>query len=410
MDRAFTSMGVDIASDHHLHHTLVLRLPGEPPGLQLLQRHVAARIERLPALTVRLGARNRRWTAGPPVRIADQVRALAVPPGGVAALEHCLAGQDLPEGTLWSLTLAHGYADDEYALCYHSHHAFQDGQAAMHVLQVLFGVQPDVTDTRDPGPRWRAVRAVRPAGLAAVMAGLARSLLPAPHMSEALAGGVRGIGRSSPATTERRVGSVDVDGLRMHRLARRAHVSVNDIYLTCVAAALTEHAGPQRRHACVPLDLRGRGEDTDGPGNCLGMARVALGEGPEGPTPAEVCRASRHTRSPHYRAAMRALLDLAPGPVARWATRHLLSPGSTQLVASYMAFPRSLAFAGRTAHDVYAIPPLLPGHVCFSVLSTYGRKVRVAFSSAPGDPEPQCLTDAWYQALERLEALSQREP
>lgn len=410
VDRVFISMGTDIASDHHLHNTLVMRLPGAPPELQHLQRHVAARIECLPALTMRLGARNRRWTAGPPVKIADQVHALAVPPGGITALEHSLVTQDLPEGALWSLVLAHGYADNEYALCYRSHHAFQDGQAAMHVLKVLFGRQPDVTDTSDPGPRWQAVRALRPAGLAAVIAELAMSLLPASRRSKASIGAARDIGHSSAAAAERRPSSVDVDGLRMHALARRTHVSVNDIYLTCVAAALTEQVGPQRRHACVPLDLRARGENTEGPGNCLGMVRVALPSGPEGPTPTDVRRASRHTRSPHYRTAMRALLDLFPGPVTRWATRHLLAPGRTQLVASYMAFPRFLTFAGQTAHDAYAIPPLLPAHVCFSVLSTYGRKARVAFTSAPGTSDPQGLTDAWCQALEQLEAPPTHEP
>lgn len=405
VDRVCLAMGADTGMDHHLQNAHVLRLPGAPPGLELLRQHVAERATHLPALTLRRPeAGSHRWTASPPLNPADHVRALTLPPGDVTTLEQALLDRGLLDGALWSLSLVDGYAEDEYALCYRSHHAFQDARSGTHTLRVLFGADPNRASDSSP-VRFRPVRGLRPAALTAVVADIAVSLLAVRHPPAGLGGGGShpgdGSGWGPGLDGRRRVGGVSVDGARIHAVARRTQVSVNDVYLALVAAALTEHAGPAQRHACVPLDLRVRGEDDGGLGNCLGMTRVKLPA--DNPEPATIHGATRRARSPAYRTAMRTVSDLAPGPVGRWATRHLVDPRRSQLVASNVTYPHPLGFAGAMAHDAFVLSALLPGHGCVSTISTFGRTIRVGFITGPGAPDPQRLADAWFEALQHLE-------
>ncbi|WP_221358996.1 WS/DGAT domain-containing protein [Streptomyces beigongshangae] len=393
VDRAFLAMGRHPASDHDLHNVYVLRLPGAPPALGVLRRHVSERVASLPELTCRLGVGGRRWTIDSSQEIAGQIDSLTVPPGGVAALEGALLGRDLPGCGLWSLTSVHGYSDEEYALCFSSHHALQDAGAAMHTLRVLFGTAPDHACRR-----FRPLSALQPVATATVATDLAVSLLPARWAGEG--------GFACSTASGRRISGVQVEGARLHAVARRTRVSVNDVFVALVASALTKQVGLRALHACVPLDLRLRGEQRDGLGNCVGMIRVALPTGGDGPALAAVHRATEHARSSPYRAALRALHDLSPSRIGMWITRRLLDARRSQLIASYVTFPWGLAFAGRPVRDAFALSSPLLGQLCASTLSVFGGRVRVGFVTGKGTPDlhPQCLADTWCEELASLES------
>ncbi|MGK5630549.1 wax ester/triacylglycerol synthase domain-containing protein [Streptomyces sp. URMC 123] len=394
VDEAFDALARRAPRDEYLHNTHVLLLPGAPPTVAAVREHVARRAAAVPALAV--VARSRRWhrlVAADPGAHVHEI-ALTDRLGGRDLLARTMLEQSLPaHGPRWGVWLVHGYADAEYALCYRSHHGFQDASAALFTLRALFGTPEDMPCALPGRDRlsWSAA--------ARVIGDMALSFAPAGRVVRPAA---------TPGST-RLVVRAEVDLRRLHALAVAARVSVNDVHLALTATAVTSWAraealGPTAPHACVPLDLRVRGEAGTGLGNSIGVARVRLSDLArllEDPDAADGVGA--RVRSVEYRAATRRLLALAPGPIARWVARHQAHPRHTSMIASRVVYPRRLAFGGQPVRDAFAIPSLLPGQLCFSTLTSLGRGAQVAFVADAALPGAEHLARRWAAALTRLE-------
>ncbi|WP_407284979.1 wax ester/triacylglycerol synthase domain-containing protein [Streptomyces sp. BP-8] len=403
VDVAFDQLARRATRDSHLHNTHVLLFEGGAPSLAAVRDHVARQAAALPALAhIAHGRRWRQVTAADPCAHVHEI-ALADRSGGRDLLLQAMLEQDLPpHGPRWGVWLVHGYADDEYALCYRSHHGFQDASAALYSVRALFGTRG--LDGIEPPKRDR----LSLSAAARVVGDLALAFLPA--------GRVAGLVPGSPGA--RAVVQAEVDLRRLHALAGATGRSINDVYLAVTAVAVgawvsDEGVGQGQLHTCVPLDTRLRGETETGLGNKLGMARVRLSDlkdictGSQGTTGGVAAHsrtdAASRIRMPEYRAAMRHLLDLVPGPVGRWSVRHLLHPRHTAMVTSRVVYPKRLAFGGAPVIDAFVIPSLLPGHLCFSTLSSLGSSAHVAFVADAALPGVDHLARRWTTALTDLE-------
>ncbi|MGC0420132.1 wax ester/triacylglycerol synthase domain-containing protein [Embleya sp. AB8] len=389
--------------DSHLHNTHVLLLKGRAPTLALVRDHVRTRAPNVPALGC--VARGGRWTTSSAFEAADHVHELVLDDrtGGHDLLASALLDGDLPvHAPRWGLWLVHGYADDEYALCYRSHHGFQDASASQSCIRGLFGAPAPDNDAPPMRPR------LSPKAAARVTRDLAHAFLPTGRPPRLPAGGdgARAIARAR------------VDLTRLHAVACAAGVSINDVHLALSAAAVhawIRWANPDRRtlYACVPLDTRLRGKTETGVGNKLGMIRVPLHDGEEVTAESLTATATSaaDTRAPEYRATARRMLELVPGPVGRWATHHLLRPAHTAMINSRVAYPRGLSFADTPVHDAFVVPSLFPGHLCFITLSSHGSNAHVAFVTDARRPALDRTIRHWQACLDALEAeLGLRTP
>ena len=124
-----------------------------PLELGELQRHIAARLHRIPPLRWRLervplGVAHPVWIEDPDFDLGYHLRELTVdPPGSDADLDQLVAGQlggllDVRH-PLWQVVLVHGLSGGRQALLFRMHHATADGEALVSTLNALFDPDPE---------------------------------------------------------------------------------------------------------------------------------------------------------------------------------------------------------------------------------------------------------------------------
>ncbi|CAA9354265.1 MAG: Wax ester synthase/acyl-CoA:diacylglycerol acyltransferase [uncultured Nocardioidaceae bacterium] len=222
------------------------------------------------------------------------------------------------ERPLWEMHFIEGLADGRVAIYAKLHHALVDGVAAMRLLQSALSTDPDDRDTpapwavRDPwdgaerdqpplAERWRSIPggAARSAlAISAEAAGLTSTLL------RTLDRGLRD--ESAPMalyaprtilnrtiTGARRVAAEHWDVERVHRVAKSADATINDVVLAMCSGALRHYLAEldelpeQSLVAMVPVSLtlreggkasvEGSAVGTISDGNTLGTIMVKLG-------------------------------------------------------------------------------------------------------------------------------------
>jgi diacylglycerol O-acyltransferase len=164
-------------------HPLAVLLLEPPPGpgdhpvpvtLDDVRRHLAARVDAVPALRWRLkpvplGLHHPVVYEDPGFDLNRHLEAVTLPaPGGPEELDRLvarLAEQPLDRGRpLWQLTLASGLDDGRQALLLQIHHVLMDGTALFNALPLLFGPEaPPLlprTATAEPGRAGLVARAI----------------------------------------------------------------------------------------------------------------------------------------------------------------------------------------------------------------------------------------------------------
>lgn len=401
-----------------------LRFRGVAPSLDQLHDHVADRLPGLPRLTHRAVTGRRGAFRAPSSRfdLRDHVQELKLPAGSsLDEVLTALVGRPLCEsGPLWTIHLVHGYADDEYAVCYRVHHGLEDGMGAAHVAAVLFGTpipdRPARRGEQDGGRRTGPLFTAGPGellhGALSVGAGMLRGLAPGRLWPRVQCPSMENLAVCSTSATRR----------ELSELGRGFGGTVNDAFLMALWGALSAWSatGEGRRDVRsvfrsspvpvrMPLSTRYAGEE-DAVGNHLTTAVVTL-PGP-GVPPAEafaqlVCSTQR-MRSNGLRPASRALIALLPAALIRWTVKRLLSPRSSPLYASNYTLPACLSFRDDPVVDAIPLGVLLPGNALSVTLLSCGSRVQVSFLYDRRLPGAQRLAALWREALDELDALDAR--
>ncbi|WP_162183667.1 wax ester/triacylglycerol synthase domain-containing protein [Actinoalloteichus caeruleus] len=298
----------------------VLEVRGTPPSVAELRAEIAGRVGATPGLRWGLGrsglVRHPRWR---PQRTPDVERLVEhlVPSDGSGedGLREVLADllpQPVPERDPWRISLVTGYADDEFAVVVRVRHATHDGVNVVRLLRDVFGegASPPGGDRAAPrraGNPWR--------GMGIVCRDLLSRTDPAPPLE--------------PAGAPRRWRFADVPLSWVTDLARAAGVTVNDVFLTAWAIAVTRHLlvrgerPPAELSLLMPVDTG----DGDRPplGNHLAPVRVRIPLGDGGADAADPARLLttvhaltariKSTRRAWHVAALLRLTDFLPNLV-----------------------------------------------------------------------------------------------
>ncbi|MGW5734109.1 MULTISPECIES: wax ester/triacylglycerol synthase domain-containing protein [Streptomyces] len=404
-----------------------LRFRGQTPTLAELHDHVAKRLPGLPRLTHRAVTDGRGAFRAPCAGfdLRDHVQEVRLPAGtSLDEVLTALVGRPLGEGgPLWTLHLVHGYAEDEYAVCYRVHHGLEDGMGAAHVAAVLFGTPSFRSTQRDrdaqgekkdrrTGPLFTAGPVELLHGALSVGAGMLRGLAPGRIWPRAKCTSAEHLAVCSTSATRR----------ELSELGRGFGGTINDAFLMALWGALSawSASGGGRRDVRsvfrgspvpvrMPLSTRYAGEE-DAVGNHLTTAVVTL-PGPSVPPAeafAQLVGSTQRMRSNGLRPASRALIALLPAALIRWTVKRLLSPRSSPLYASNYALPACLSFRDDPVVDVIPLGVLLPGNALSVTLLSCGSRVQVSFLYDRRLPGAQRLAALWREALDELDGMAVR--
>ncbi|MGQ0622808.1 MAG: WS/DGAT/MGAT family O-acyltransferase [Panacagrimonas sp.] len=315
------------------------------------------------------------------------VRHSALPdPGGereLGELVSHLHSQTLDRSRpLWTCHVIEGLEGERFALYVKIHHALVDGQRAMKLLTRCLGTLPGADnwhppwaavatqdssrtkrDSRDGTPRERVSALAWPRTMACALRPLLKrepGAEPVRRPFEAPASVLNG-----PLTAARRVATQRLDLDRVKAVAKRARVSVNDVFLAVCSAALRRHlldGGnlPQASLiAGVPVSLRDEHSPADA-GNAVGFLWATLGT------------------------------DL-DDPLARLRAIHASMQASKQHL-------QSLPASARMAYTTLAMAPAIA-----VLLSGLGARLRpsmnVVISNVPGPSQPLYLGGARLEGM-----------
>lgn len=214
---------------------------GGPLALEDLYRHLAARLDQLPAfrwrvVPVPLGLAHPVFVEDPRFDLGDHLCHAVLPePGGPEELEAAcaqLASQRLDRGrALWRITLIDGLADGRQAMVLEIHHALMDGFATLTTLARIFSGEESAAS---PSP-WQPGRVPGRARLVAgALAYNTRALARLPEL----------VGRTRRATV----------AVRQRRAA--AAVKAPEAGVDTPLSAINQGFTPGRRfaRASLPLD------------------------------------------------------------------------------------------------------------------------------------------------------------
>ncbi|SEP69693.1 Protein of unknown function [Streptomyces sp. yr375] len=397
------------------YHGYLLLFHGSPPSVERVRDHVAATAPRVPAWAYRVAERRGRlaWEAvgdADPRLHVHELR-LAAGPDPVGRAADALLGLPFPETAPdWGVWLVHGWAPDEYGLCYRVHHALQDGMGGAAAVGALFG-----TGDR-PLPLTVPVEAEPPLKVGQLAAMLAADIFAAVRHTARWTPGLR------PPGAHRTMHHTHVEVERLRRLGKAAGATLNQVYLAATAGALRAWSpadwnaesrsagspGAQRRfgqrhlHAFMPLDTRPAGVEPAALGNHMAMLRIPLPCAEPDPRRrlASVVRDARAT--PERRTATRAGLRALPRTGAA-LIRYFFGPRRTALTVTNIRIPDGLSFGTDPVTASIGLPALLLGHALMVGLSSYGPDAGVFFISDRGDPDPAALPGLWLAALAELE-------
>jgi diacylglycerol O-acyltransferase / wax synthase len=283
---------------------------GNPLALEDLRRHLAARLDQLPAfrwrvVPVPLGLAHPVFVEDPRFDLEDHLRHAVLPePGGPEELGTAcaqLASQRLDRGRpLWRITLIDGLADGRQAMALEIHHALMDGVATRTTLERIFSADEPAASP----PPWQPGRV--PGRVRLVTGALAHEARALARLPE-LVGRTR---RATGAVRQRRAGAavqapeagVDTplsainQGFTPGRrfawaslplddvvaVKEAAGVTVNDVALALVGGALRGYlhargALPDRSLvASVPVGMEEAGAATRATGNRLSRLTTVL--------------------------------------------------------------------------------------------------------------------------------------
>jgi WS/DGAT/MGAT family acyltransferase len=282
----------------HMHVGSVLLLDGPAPSYQELVAGIDARLHVVPRYRQKLAFPPLRslpparpiWVDDPHFNAGYHIRHTALPaPAGREELER-LAGRVFSQALdrskpLWEIWLVESVGDDQFALVCKTHHALVDGISGVDIMAVVFDLDPDAAEHREPAPAWYpSPEPSQAALLADAVAGYAggpgqvlraaAGVLAAPRAAlrtvSAVAGmaysGVTGA-PSSPLNTRigphRRFTWVEADLARFKAIKGALGGTVNDVVLSVVTGALRalmlrrgRDPGGMTLKAMVPVSIR----------------------------------------------------------------------------------------------------------------------------------------------------------
>lgn len=284
---------------------------GDPFTLERLRRHLAARIDQLPAfrwqvVPVPLGLSHPVFVEDPRFNLGEHLRhALLAEPGGPKDLDATcaqLASQRLDRNRpLWRITLIDGLADGRQAILLEIHHALMDGFAIRTTLARIFSTEEPAASP----PAWQPDR--MPGRVRLVTGALAHDARVLARLPELVSRTRRATvavrQRQAGAAVKAPKGGVDTpqsainQGLTPERSFARASlplanvlavkdvagVTVNDVVLALVGGALRGYlhargALPDRPLvALVPVGIEVPGVTPRATGNCFTNLTTSLG-------------------------------------------------------------------------------------------------------------------------------------
>jgi diacylglycerol O-acyltransferase len=388
-----------------MHVGWTLLADGDPPAVEALREHVAARLHLVPRfrrrpLTSPLRLHDPVWVDDGQFDLANHIEAARVKkPGGPAELRG-RAGQllSLPldrRRPLWRLWVLDGLRDGRFAIVGQAHHALVDGLAAVEVAQLLLDADPDVPAARprpwspapEPSLAERAGATVADRARAGrALGSLALKALVNPGVAGEGAEALRRLGSAlepvagaAPQTLlNRRIGprrSVAFAGLELSaakELGREHGATVNDVVLATAALALGRYL--RRAGEChpwlrtlVPVSTRPDGAHAE-LGNRVSFVIVELPVGERSPAAAleEVSLQMGEHKQARTAGAFDGLLQaarFAPLPVRDAIAWIATRPQTFNVVVSNLPGPRdSLYIMGRPLRAAYPAVPLPRGH------------------------------------------------
>ncbi|MFB9903112.1 SDR family oxidoreductase [Allokutzneria oryzae] len=394
MDRVY--LDYDAGRPNSMELGGLLRFSGRPPTVDELREHVAARLSRVPDLSLALGS-GRGWEHREELDLGYHVREIGSVGGagerGLRAVAEDILGQRLARTEpLWQLWLIHGYQDGEYAVLFKPHHALLDGASAAEALYRL--LDDEAAEAEAPKP-WSARPRVLRSVTASVL-GYLRGFTPVSSRPFS----ARGL------TGERRVWWTTVGAERLHRAARLHRVTVNEVYLAALSGMLREWPGmpwsngPQRLWALVPMTVGG----TPGPdefGNHVVPLRVELPcDEPDPMKRLARVRASSLQQKDGI-GTTRGMRSL-PAPLVRLTCALTFSRWHVDLVAGNTRWTRSLDFRGSEAIGMVPVGVLHRDRPVGIFLGTHGEDASLCVVTDSSLSASDGLDHLWAAALDEL--------
>lgn len=444
------------SADTPMHLGAVFVLDGDPlrdtgGALRVdeIERHVDARVRRVPQLTRRvaevpLGLGRPLWVDDESFDIRQHLFVTAVDPPGdrLAFLDRCteLLREPLDRSRpLWQLWLIDGLADGRVGIVEKLHHALVDGIGGVDIASALFDVEPDVdvdTPVRTrvaPAPSSVRLLAGAVAGQLADPARTAGRIVAATWRAPgtvaaqvaSVAGAARELARPgahTPRTSfnrhvgpDRVVRTVEIGLAEVRAIGAPAGATVNDVVLAAVTggvvAWMDEHGEhPPELHAVVPVSVRGR--DDRSLGNHVGAVLVALPVGERDPLRRlqVVEMHMRRLKAAHEgqgAAAVLDTLDHVPG-IDRLVGRLVAAqPFANLVVTNVPGSPVPLHLLGARIDEMIPVVPLGPGLGLGIAILTYAGRMTISLAADPAlCPDVDRLAEAVTAALAELAAAT----
>jgi diacylglycerol O-acyltransferase len=420
-------------------------LDGEPEPdavARILEERLVTRFPRFRQRIVEPAGRAPAFEDDPAFEVADHLHRRALPaPGDRAALQALvgdLVTPPLDRGKpLWHVYLIEG-GEGGSAMLWRIHHCIADGIALARVMLSIVDDADEAAAEPPPPPASRrgalrrlagvpgdAVSALRNAGAAVVHEG-AESLAHPDHLRELAGTALRDVSTAAkllaaptdpesdlraPLTGTRRVAWSEPFPLaRIKEVAHRRRVTINDLLVSALAAALHERLGsagglPEEIHAMVPFNLRPLEEPVPADlGNDFALVLLPLPVG--GVAPAERLR--------QVSSRMDAIKDSHEAPIAfgilsaigltpPWLEDRLIGffTEKASLVVTNVPGPRErLRFAGAPISGVLVWAPC-SGSLGMTVsIYSYAGEVTVGFMADTAlIPDPDPLARAYEAEL-----------
>jgi diacylglycerol O-acyltransferase / wax synthase len=386
-------------------------LAGSPPELRRIHEHVAAQLDRVPEISLRLigHGTQMRLTPGPPPDLVEHIRERRVAPN--TSLDQCvseLLDAPLPlDAPLWAAWLIHGYAPDRHAVIYLAHHSFQDAYAILNTIHTLFGdptAPPDdgpaVTNSVQPQAPRPTTRRTPSRALAGILLDLVRALLPRHRW---------------PLLTLRRTGrkvfsSVTIPLSLLERIGQVAGGTVNDVYLAALAGTMRELTpgwwrtrSSRRFTALIPMAARRADDPSVGSRAVMLPLELPCAQASPARRLELLVQASRPRKSAGRRKATRWLYNALPRWTGRWFIDIGVTPWYSQLIATAVRLgQRQFVVFGARPERITPITMLTHRHPCAVALITYGDQATVGFIADAAVPEAQALAELWLAQVHEL--------